>query len=652
MEILFFVLGLGTMGTAAFFAWKNRFDTKKCIASITLGVFFATFFMVLPTTWVKEGKEVFCKPLYAVLSSLLYSLKTLGGRQDISQLESMVLPDLLKAIYIGVGYVCFTLAPILASSLILTFVGDTGEKIRFWFQRSSHCYVFSEVNENALALANGIQSKPGRQTLVFCNGKDADKALVVKAKAVGGVVLHKPCDALAISGRFDTYEFCLISTDEDCNIRLAEKMIAKHSDCQKATILLNAFVESGNNVKLLEDIINDEHKNTKIELRCVDEIALFCNHLVYNYPLYNTKGGSTVSVAIVGCGRMGMRMLKTVYWAGQIAGHDLKIRVYDKAAQVGQDAFYKQCPGLKNEKAIEFITADVNSATFCDRLLENSGDATYIVVAMGNDQLNLSVAEDLYRIYRQHFNFCDERIPEIFTRVRSQAKCDNYAGNPEFLQKRHIHLFGTTAAIFSDNTLFNTELENLSFAVHLAYEGQLDLDEDTQEYAMTCKAFKTGEYGRRSSMAAALHIPAKLYMCKKIANTDGKLLTDENLRIYAEAIKNDPVLCEQLVKNEHDRWNAFMLSEGYQPATVEQMHQYAEAVDSHKDDLSMLHPCITDWDSLIALEALYNRTYGKSKKFIKYDREIVVKVPQICQVARQLNGEQVPVPEKEAQPAI
>ena len=129
------MLGLAAMAVAAYFAHKNRYNTKKCISSITLGVFFATFFMVLPTQWVKEGKEVFYESPYAGLSSLLYSLKTLGGRQDISQLESMDLPEVLKAIYIVL------------------------------------CYIFSEINENALALASAIRKKKAEKPSFSAKGK-------------------------------------------------------------------------------------------------------------------------------------------------------------------------------------------------------------------------------------------------------------------------------------------------------------------------------------------------------------------------------------------------------------------------------------------------------------------------------------------------
>lgn len=641
MEILFLVLGLVAIGIATFFAYKNKHDAKECITSITLGVFFATFFMVLPTQWVKEGKEVFCEPLYSILSALLYSLKSLGGRQDIAQLETMSLPTVLKAVYIVLSYICFALAPILASSLILSFVGDTGEKMRFMLQRTPKCYVFSEINENALALAEGIKNQKGKKTIVFCKGKNADKEQVVRAKKLGGIVLYQSCSKLAKLHRFDTCEFFLISADEDGNISLAEAIIAKQDGVKDIAIVINAFMESGTNVKFLESVVKDKSQNTNIELRCIDEIALLCNHLIYNHPLYNTKGnGTDISIAIIGCGAMGMRMLKTAYWAGQIDGCNLKIRVYDQAANARKADFHRQCPGLKNEESIQFVQVDADSMSFEENLLkpENSADATYIVVAMGDDQLNLSVADRLYQIYRRHFSFQTDRLPEILTRVRSQTKSNSLFHNTSFLKERNIHLFGTTASVFSDKTLFNTDFENLALAVHLTYWDQMPPDKNTEKYTAALKNFRTSEYDRRSSMAAALHIPAKLWMCDKTLRTKENILTPENLQIYSNRIANDSDLFLRLAINEHRRWNAFMLTEGYLPASINQLHQYAQSVGSHKDDLSMLHPCIVDWADLDELENIYNSSYGKSKKFKKYDKAIVEKVSEIWAVAQKTTG--------------
>ncbi len=635
-----FTAALIIIGIFAYLAYRKRHNMSDTISCILLGIFFSTFFMVLPTQWVKESAQIFSKPLYTLLSSLFYSLKTLGGRQDIAQIESIELPFFLQAVCIGLSYIGFTLAPILASGLILSFIGDFGERMRFCLSFSPKCYVFSGINEKALALAEGFRKKAGKKTIVFCGGKDADKALVAKAKKLGAIVLHKPCDALPVGRRFQVYEFCLIDDDEDRNIHLAETMIAKHANTQTAKIRLNALVASGTNVTFLESILK---KNTasRMELRCIDEITLFCHHLIGSYPLYDTKGSDTISVAIVGCGWLGMRMLKTAWWAGQIDTCKLKIRVYDKEADACREKFYQQCPGLKDEKAIAFIPSDVETAAFEDALLknENSGDATYIVVAMGNDHLNLSVADRLYRIYRRHFSFYDQRMPEIFARIRSQDKNKPYMEHTDFLESRHIHLFGTTASIFSEKTLFNTELDHLAFAVHLAYKNKLHLDSTAAEYAELKQAFRASDYDRRSSMAVALHFPAKLYMCDQVPKQPGNLLTQENLEYYAQAIAGNAALRHRLAVNEHDRWNAFLLTEGYQTATEEQMLLYAQAEDNHKDKKSLLHPCITGWEQLDALENLYNTTFGKTESFKASDRAIVEQVAEIWAVAQKMKGE-------------
>lgn len=297
-------------------------------------------------------------------------------------------------------------------------------------------------------------------------------------------------------------------------------------------------------------------------------------------------------------------------------------------------------PGLKNEKAIEFIKTDVDTLDFKEKILdkENSLDATYIVVCTGDDQLNLSVSEELYRIYRRELSFNNEQLPEIFARVRSEVKSTPYFENVEFLKERHIHLFGTTESVFSDSTIFNTELENLAFAVHLAYWERLGMKHDSEEYAEVRKNFMTVEYDRRSSMAAALHIPAKLYMCNNTIKADENILTQENIKIFDESIKKDAALLERLAINEHKRWNAFMLSEGYQAASIDEMLIYAESIGNHKDDLSMLHPCITEWEALDELEKIYNEKYIKNKNFKYYDKNIVKSIPQIWEVSQKANG--------------
>ncbi len=644
MAIIFLISALIVFAVSIFFAYKNRHDTTKLIASVTLGILFTTFLMVLPTNWIKENTAVDQPVLYSILSSLLYSFKTLGGRSDISQLETIALSGILKTIYICINYIMFALAPILASSLILSFIGDTGEKIKFFFSRNKKIYVFSELNQNSLALAKGLLKSKEKKIMIFCNTKDESKNLITKAKDLGAILLYKSCENMKPNRKQTIFEFCLMSNSEDKNLKTAEMLVNKFRNT-KSKVIINAFIESGTNVKFLESVLKSEkHKDTNIELHCIDEIALFCNHLIYDYPLYNTKdNGKNISVAIIGCGRTGMRMLKTVYWAGQIDGYTLKIRVYDKCAFRIKREFERLCPGIRGCEAIKFIAANVDSPKFQKKMLaeENSKDATYIVVAMGDDGLNLSVSDDISKIYRRSRNFEKSKMPEIFTRVRSEDKTSPYFNDTDFLEKRNIHLFGTTESIFSNTTIFNSELENMAFAVHLTYRNKLCERKNSPEFQEVYYNFKTSEYDRRSSMAAALHIPAKLCACDKVPKTDKNNLNDENIAKFSECIKNDKELCKRLAENEHARWNAFMLSEGFETATLEEMMLYSKTNtdNDHKDELTMLHPCITDLDSIDKLEKIYNELYGKDKNFTFYDKEIVEKIPLIWKTAKNMNGD-------------
>lgn len=672
MGYICFAIGLAIWTLAIFFAWKNRKDTSKWIFCIMIGIFFSTFFIILPTEWIKEGKEVSYPTLYTLLSSLFYSFKTLGGRQEITQLETMPLTSLAKSIYIVFNYLVFIAAPVLTSSLLLSFFGDMGGKIQYClrFPFISKCCVFSEINENSLALAKGVKSSPGRKTIVFSSTKKTDKDLLTQAKNLGAILLYKSCKDLKISWRFPQYEYYLISVHEDKNIELAEAIIAKNIKSQKPKIIINAFVESGTNAKFLESVAksnigkskaydkpkdkeqltNEETSEAEqkptIELRCIDEIALFCNYLVYQHPLYCTQNhGNHISVAIIGCGRTGMRMLKTVYWAGQIDGYTLKIRVYDKNADKVREKFYQQCPGLKGENTIQFVKADVDTLDFREKLLreENSSDATYIVVAMGDDQLNFSTSDELFKIYRRNNGFDEERMPKIFARVRSNLKSQSYINENDFLEKRHIHLFGTAESIFSKKTLFNTDLENLALAVHLAYNDCLQKEKDTEKYKEADLDFRTKEYNRRSSMAAALHIPAKLHMCGVDVKNVEDIFSDseeiiKKIQAYADRIRESKEL-ERMARNEHDRWNAFSLSEGYQSATAEEMLQYSKILKATKDELSMLHLCITDWESLDDLSKVYNSACGKNEDFKSNDVKIIKNIPEIIQKAKKMRGE-------------
>lgn len=632
-EIISFIIGIIILIITAVMAYNSRHRIKGCISLIMTGILFASFVMILPVFF----NEVKCisEGLYATLQSLIYALKTLGGGQDYEFLADIQLTGLLRSAYLIINYLCYIICPIVTSGLIISFIGDAFDRIRYSLSFKEKCYVFSALNEKSLSLAKTID-KDG--VILFLNAKDCDEGLKTGARKEGALLLHGSVFGLKLF-KNKKYRIYLIEKDEDNNVDLAQGLITKIQKKKDVKTIIYAFCQSGANVDFLESLIE---KDSNVEIRCIDETALLCNHLIFEHPLYVLpKDCKDISVAIVGLGNYGIRMLKTVYWAGQIDGLNLKIRVYDKDADKKEKQFFADCPLLKGDNTIQFITSDVLSDSFDSEFLKksNSLDATHVFVCMGDDGLNFTVTEKLFRIFRQKRDFDKEKLPQFFTRVRSSKKTHSLFENSAYLENRNIHLFGTLESIYSKNTIFNSHLENLAFAVHLAYWGALTENENSEIFKMANHDFKTKEYDRRNSMAAAIHLNAKLFASGVLK---GVFPTLNELNEYKNKIQDNDLLIK-LSKNEHLRWNAFMATEGYNSTDINDIKKYASETKNHKDLISKGHPCIIPWDDLDDLENEYN-VIAKEKgykiaEFKKYDIMIVKEIPEIFNVAENLDKE-------------
>ncbi len=683
MEYFYFIAGIIIVVISMFCAYKKRYNTKKWISIITFGVLLSVFFMVLPTKWTKENQTVLMEPLYNEISALLYSFKVIGGRQDINQLNSIGFTGVLRYIYFIINYAAFIAAPILGSTLVLSFVGDTLSKIRYALPSFRKTYVFSQLNDNALLIAKGLRKHNKKPRIVFCNTKESKDSLVESAKKLHGITLYKSCDSVRKKMLTRKYEFCAVSENEDENTELVIRLIKKYNGTKKlynnkakldekiqsikkihpligklinsldkykeiltSEINITAFAQSGPNIQLIESLSDDSQ--SAVGIRFIDTVSLFCNNLIFENPLYNTgENGKNISVMIVGCGTTGLRMLKTAVWSGQVDGYSLKIRIYDKKAKEIEKIFKVQCPELTcdnenithNDYDIKFIETDICTENFETEIKNNNQltDATAVYVFTGDDSLNIDISERLFRIFRKGRSFTS--TPPVFTWIDDKSKFNLFSADNDYLKKRNIRLIGNVENLFTERAFFGSKLENLALAVHLSYKGMLDTPADSQDYKKAVQTFKNNEYNRRASMATAIHITAKLHSCK-ILKQDEYELTNEKAAEFNKYIQNNEKELLRLAKNEHQRWNAFMRSEGHSYAEMNIMKMYADKNNSHKDALSKLHPCLTDWDSLEELESYCRDTLKKDNPFRKHDCNIVKDIPKIIMLANKLAQEE------------
>ena len=628
---------------------QNRHVFRKRITIILAGILFSSLFLFFPSYL----KDSCCKTypiLRAAAHTLCNALKALSGSQDMGVIGKFELESDAHwgytMIYYVLNYIYLVAAPLLTSGLIISFVGDLTDRLRCRFLLGRKCLVFSELNSVSLSLAESHQEKYPRDRLIFCNTKGADENLIPQARALGAVLLYASCTEAKLPLWRKTLLFYLISQNEDENLCCATALILKYKDKNTGTVVINAFAESGTGIETIESM-----DKGGVGVRFVDVTTLLCSHLLIQHPLNRLPvQQNTISLAIIGCGKTGMRMLKTAVWCGQTEGHKLKIRVYDKEADLLDKKLQAQCPQLKQHCDIAFVVADARAIDLEDQLLKadkGSPDATSIVLATGDDELNISAAERIFRRYRHQNNY--GWTPQILVRIRDERKADLYHNlDAPYLEQRRIYSFGSLKDVFREGTLYHSHLENLAFAVHLCYSDLLpDADLTTKRkreqkaYFASDKIknarskFLQSDYFRRSSMAAALHIPVKLRSCG-ILNEDQNIPDAGSAERFRTLLAENPEKLGELSEGEHLRWNQFMRSEGYVRAEWVDLQCFYPTLkkSDNKDYLSKRHLCLTEWDQLDGLYKQY-LTLGPEnpKNFEENDRKLVSKIPEIILLA-------------------
>lgn len=624
-------------------AWRWRHTASRCISCVLLGIFFGTFFMVLPTAWYSDPAQVYSPLRFRLLSTLLHSLKTLGGRQSITQYESIALYGGWKTAYIALNYLMTACAPIITSSLILSCFADMGEKLRYVLHPGGDCHVFSELNANSLRLAEGLRKKRSG-VLVFCDTKSADAALITQAKRLGGICLYQPITDFGVSGFHRHYTFYLISMREEENIAPVRRILARHSAVAEGKLTVNAFARSGASICVAE-----EQPAGNVRVRFLDEVALFCDHLLFRYPLFALPEGQTkIFGLVIGCGRTGEQMLRSMVWAGQINGLSLKLRGVDVDPSAAS-RFFAAGPELRHYDLDIFGGVDACGEEFLELLeREKLYQATYVVIATADDDLNIEIATRLRAEMIRLGGEFDRPGSRIFMRVRDDVRAENLrTERSSYLEKRNIHIFGDNEELFSEPMLLDSKLERLTYAVALSYQGALEYPEDSPEFrekAEECrKDFWKSEYGRRSSMAAALHIPAKVYValrdsgCGESERAEAlNELSGRTAELYEEALtKGGDRLLEALGEMEHERWCAFLRSEGWR--STDRMLQFAGPANGYgaKWPPAKLHACLIPWQELNALSDTLNEAFPTRERsdFRWNDLEIVRRLPQMLRLS-------------------
>lgn len=476
---------------------------------------------------------------------------------------------IIETIYSVFAAVIFVVAPVLTFGVVLSFFKNIFAYGRYFLGFFKDVYIFSELNDKSLALAENIKKNQKQRMIIFTdvfeNNEETIYELVEKTREIGALCFKK--DIVNVNFRFhnkrSTLSFFAIGNDESENIDQSLKLISEYKNRDNT----NLYVFSSS---IDSELLLASSDNGFVKVRRINDVRSLINRILYDkgMMLFESalpKGDDKlISAIVVGLGQYGTCMVKALSWFCQMDGYRVCIDAFDQETDA-ESKFVAQCPELMSPKhngaevqGEAYYKINIHSGVSVDsnefaKSIECLHGTTYVLVALGNDGANIKAAAYLRMLFERL-----GRKPIIQAIVFNSAQKEalngiqNYRGQPYDLE-----FIGDLKTSFSEEVIIDSELETAALSRHLCW----GKEEDFWKY----------EYNYRASIASAIHKKMKV-LCK-MPGIEKAAKDRSDSELWA------------LRKLEHRRWNAYMRSEGY---------CYAP----ERNDLAKTHYCLVPFDEL------------------------------------------------------
>lgn len=300
----------------------------------------------------------------------------------------------------------------------------------------------------------------------------------------------------------------------------------------------------------------------------------------------------------------------------------------------------------------DFLKLDINDSRFYEKIKSNIRPKfqrkvfNYIIIAFGTDLENLDLAEKICSKLKEWELFDKTKV---FLKIRN-GELATQVVDKEFMSTSGFYTFGNESEVVYDIDKIVTEkIELMAMDRHLSYKIKSNMSLETAKQVIdeaTKSWYTMHQIQRESNIYAILSIRSKLQLLGFDYVPINSALKDESETYQKVYEKDDPIVYddarqdvkgkktivytnervshsvrENLAILEHQRWNAYMISKGNIPSTIEQIKND----DSKRLDLRR-HGNITTFEGLIEFRKLMAEVKHKSEEetdVIRYDYQIM-----------------------------
>lgn len=438
---------------------------------------------------------------------------------------------------------------------------------------------------------------------------------------------------------------CLILLDRLFNLALdlpEERLVSliDHID-----IYVSARYETAS--MLIDANLSDMGKDIFFRVHIMDETRDAVHRLLCDAPLFlpcidPIRPDQAANVVLFGCTETNYRFIKesvACAWLGE--AHPVTVTMFGLEAERMGKRFRQECPGVYHESRIacirpSFLPCSIEETDFPDLIYgmehdKNPDDpivralsrGNYFVVDLAQDYESIRFAMEL-RTWLLRSRGAFDRAP--FIAVKCTGANNSYLakhlalsgqdGGDTYYSKYDLFPFGIAEELYACScVLEQPKLEQTALRIHKSYYGNKERQAENDYYSYS--------YNADSSLLTAIGLSYRLfsggaYFSQRDAYVNyGVFDSPELLEAYVDAIKTKE---EVAAAREQSRWNGFMLSRGWEPASVNQVQAYKDQSTgtSHKHTLAKLHPFIREWEELETEDLM--RILGMLKTRFDYDK--------------------------------